>query len=88
MRAALDHAVPEFAGAAGGEGFGDAAYLDVAKSGFLHFLFEAFGVFQCADGALRLRQVWLDTTGDRPWFLVGKWKSCGESPIIINMPCI
>ena len=59
-RAALDHVVPEFAGAAGGEGFGHLAYLDVAEPGFLHFLHEAFGVFQCGGGALRLRQVGLD----------------------------
>ena len=47
--AALDHAVPEFAGATGGEGFGDAAYLDVAEPGFFHFWFEALGGFQCGD---------------------------------------
>jgi hypothetical protein len=35
---------------------GDAAYLDVAEPGVLHLLLEAFGVFQCGDGALWLRQ--------------------------------
>lgn len=58
--AALDHVVPEFGGAADGEGFGDAAYLDIAEAGFFHFLSEALRVFQCGDGALRLRQVGLD----------------------------
>ena len=36
---------------------GDAAYLDVAEPGFFHLFSEVLGVFQCGDGALRLRQV-------------------------------
>ncbi len=58
--AALDHHFPEFGGGAYGKSFGDFAYLDVAKPRLFHFLLEAFGVFQCGDGALRLRQLGLD----------------------------